>query len=60
MAPCRKHQKAKKQDTDGLPHQNNCMTTAPNIILVTSNVWTFDPLLTPERLGSSMIAKNPL
>ena len=32
MAPYRKHQKVKKQDTDGLLHQNDAMTSAPNII----------------------------
>ena len=32
MAPYRKHQKVKKQDTDGLLHNNDAMTSAPNII----------------------------
>ena len=28
MAPYRKHQKVKKQDTDGLLHHNDAMTSA--------------------------------
>ena len=31
MAPCRKHQKVEKQDTDGSPHHNDAMTSAPKI-----------------------------
>ena len=34
MAPCRKHQKAEKQDTDGLPHYNDAMTSAPNLVVI--------------------------
>ena len=30
MAPCRKHQKVEKQDTDGSPHHNDAMTSALN------------------------------
>ena len=32
MAPYRKHQKVKKQDTDGLLHHNDAMTSVPNTI----------------------------
>ena len=28
MAPCRKHQKVKKQDKDGLPYHYDAMTSA--------------------------------
>ena len=32
MTSYRMHQKVKKQDTDGLPHHNDAMTSAPKTI----------------------------